>query len=163
MVQHPLIFWEDLVDSGETVLGTTSVSKEEIIEYARRYDPQVFHVDEQAARMTIHGGLIASGFHTCSLVIRVMCDAFLLDSANLGSPGIDELRWTKPVRPGDVLTVKRTLLESRPSSKPERGLLRFLITVANQHGETVMTMRVLNIYRRRASSHAGDGPAPTLP
>lgn len=160
MGSQPSIFWEDMIDTGKTVLGTISVSKDEMIEYARRYDPHDFHVDEEAAGATIYGGLIASGFHVCSLVTRLMYDAFLLDSANLGSPGIDELRWPRPVRPGDVLTVKRTLLESRPTSKPDRGLLRFLISVENQHGETVMTMCVLNIFRRRASSPAGDGAAP---
>lgn len=159
MGSQPSIFWEDIIDTGTTVLGTISVSKDEMIEYAKRYDPHDFHVDEAAAGATIYGGLIASGFHVCSLVTRVMCDSFLLDSANIGSPGIDELRWPKPVRPGDVLTIKRTLLESRPTSKPDRGLLRFLISAKNQHGETVMTMRVVNIFLRRAPSQAGDLPA----
>ena len=129
-----------------------------MIGFARRFDPQAIHVDEEAARATIHGGLIASGMYTCSLVVRVMCDAFLIDAANLGSPGIDELRWPKPVRPGDVLTVKRTLLESRPTSKPDRGLLRFLFSAENQHGETVMTMRVLNLFQRRTAAQAGELP-----
>lgn len=154
MAKHSSIFWEDIIDTGETVLGTTTVSKDEIIEYSSRYDPHDFHVDEEAARKTIHGGLIASGFHTCSLVTRVMCDAYLLESANLGSPGIDELRWPNPVRPGDVLTVKRTVLESRPTSKPDRGLVKFLILAENQRGEPVLTMRLVNIFQRRGKQPA---------
>ena len=159
-MQQPSIYWEDLDGSGETVLGTINVSKDEMLEFARRYDPQPFHVDEQAARLTVHGGLIASGMLTCSLVIRLMCESFLRDSANLGSPGIDELRWPKAVRAGDVLTVKRTLLESRPTSKPGRGLVSFLISVANQHDEIVMTMRVANIFLRRDASQTEQRPIP---
>jgi acyl dehydratase len=156
--KHSSIYWEDVKDTGETVIGTATVSKEEIIEYSSRYDPHDFHIDEDAARHTHYGGIIASGFHTCSLVTRVMCDAYLLESANLGSPGIDELRWPNPVRPGDVLTVKRTVLESRPTSKPDRGLLKFLISAENQKGETVLTMKLVNIFKRRGQSYDGAPP-----
>jgi len=122
-----------------------------ILEFGRRFDPQPFHVDEEAARHSPYGGLIASGWHTVSvcmgLVVRSMLRA---GSGSLGSPGADDIRWLKPVRPGDTLTVETEVIEKRPSaSKPDRGLVKLRRTARNQDGDEVMTMIGLGIFRRR--------------
>jgi len=107
-------------------------------------------VGEEAGVRSIYGGLIASGWHTCALVMRMICDGYLLDSAGLGSPGIDELRWLKPVRPGDTLTAFATVLEARPSSsKPDRGIVLWLWEVFNQHDEQVLSMKGNVMFQRR--------------
>jgi acyl dehydratase len=127
-----------------------TVTREEIIAFAREFDPQPFHTDEAAARQTIYGGLIASGWHTIALYMRLMWDSYLKDTASLGSPGVDEVRWLKPVRPGDTLRARFTVLEAVPSrSKPDRGIVRSLSEVFNQHGEVVMTLRGLGMFGRR--------------
>lgn len=136
-------------------LGSQTISKEAIIAFAREFDPQVFHVDEEAAARTIYGGLIASGWHTGSLLMRQLCDGFLTHTVSFGSPGIDEVRWLKPVRPGDTLSVRLTVLETVPSrSKPDRGVIRTLLEVRNQHGEVVLTLRGLNLLGRRPPAAA---------
>ncbi|MBI2962411.1 MAG: MaoC family dehydratase, partial [Deltaproteobacteria bacterium] len=108
---------------GEIIeLGSRAVGRDEIIEFGRRYDPQPFHVDEQAARESIYGGLIASGWHTASMFMRLMVDGMIAGSRSMGSPGVDEIRWLKPVRPGDTLRGRVVILEVVPSrSKPDRG------------------------------------------
>jgi len=137
--------------SGETIdLGSCTISGEEILEFARRYDPQPFHVDEEAARRSIYGGLIASGWHTAALSMRLLVDSMIGNAESLGSPGVDEIRWLKPVRPGDTLTGRVTVLEVVPSrSKSDRGHIRTRCELVNQRGETVMTIVSLGIYRRR--------------
>ncbi len=144
------VFLEDFV-AGEVIeLGSRSVSREEIVEFARRYDPQPFHIDETAAKASIFGGLIASGWHTASMFMRLFVDRVLGGGASLGSPGIDEIRWPKPVRPDDTLKARVTVLEVVPSrSKPDRGHIRVRYEVFNQSGEMVMTMIGVSIYRRR--------------
>ncbi|HWQ37557.1 MAG TPA: MaoC family dehydratase [Burkholderiales bacterium] len=143
-------YWEDFKIGEKVVLGSKRVTREEIIEFASRYDPQPFHVDERAAKESVYGGLIASGWHTCALVMRVMCDSYLLQSASMGSPGIDNLKWLKPVRPNDVITTHRTTLESRASrSRPDMGIVKFLWEVVNQRAETVMTMEGYGLFGRR--------------
>ena len=123
------------------------------MEFARQFDPQPFHVDEEAARHSMFGGLIASGWHTCALAMRMMCDAYLLEAASLGSPGVENLRWLKPVRPGDVLRVRTTVLEARPmESKPHIGLVRNRWDVFNQKDETVMQMEGYGMFRRRQAA-----------
>jgi len=125
--------------------GSAAVDEAEVIEFARRFDPQPFHVDAEAAAQGSFGGLIASGWHTGSLMMRLLVEHYLSPVASLGSPGIDELRWLAPVRPGDTLSVRVTILETRRSqSKPDRGLVRALMEVLNQRGEVVMSMRALN-------------------
>ncbi|HYA47507.1 MAG TPA: MaoC family dehydratase [Burkholderiales bacterium] len=127
------------------------LTPESIMEFARRYDPQPFHVDEQAARQSAYGGLIASGWHTVSLAMRMICDAYLLDAASLGSPGVNEVRWLKPVRPGDAIRLRMTVLEAKPSrSKPDRGTVLHRWEVFNQKDETVMTMEGYGMFRRRS-------------
>lgn len=126
------------------------VSETLIVEFGRFYDPQPFHTDPQAAKETIYGGLIASGLQTIALAFKLFLESGTLAASSLGSPGLDEIRWTAPVRPGDTIRVVAEVLESRPStSKPDRGILRILYTTLNQRGETVMTMIGNQLLRRR--------------
>lgn len=145
------VYWEDLPVGRIIDLGTCTVSREEVLEFARRYDPQPFHTDEAAAQKSIYGGLIASGWQTCALVMRLLYDGLLNHSASLGSPGVDNIRWLKPVRPGDVLRVRMTVIESHAStSKPDRGIIKLTWEVFNQTDDLVMTMEGMLMYRRRA-------------
>jgi acyl dehydratase len=149
-------YWEDFKTGEVEEIGERRVDRDEIVAFARQFDPQPFHVDEAAARASMFGGLIASGWHTCSLVMRMMCDAYLVDSASLGSPGIDKLKWLKPVRTGDTLRARRTTIETRASkSKPQVGIVSNLWEVFNQNGELVMTMEGYSMFRRR---NPGAGP-----
>ncbi len=143
-------YWEDFKVGEVEQIGGRLVSKDEIIEFARQFDPQSFHVDEAAAQQSMYGGLIASGWHTCAMVMRMMCDAYLLQSVSVGSPGIDNLKWLKPVRPGDTIRAQRTTLETRVSkSKPDIGIVNNLWEVFNQHGEMVMSMQGYGMFRLR--------------
>jgi len=143
-------YWEDFKVGEVEQIGGKRVDKEEMIAFARQYDPQPFHVDEAAAKQSIYGGLIASGWHTCAMVMRMMCDAYMLHSASVGSPGIDNLKWLKPVRPGDTISARRTTLEMRASkSKPDIGIVNNLWEVFNQSGEMVMSMQGYGMFRRR--------------
>ena len=131
--------------------GSHTFTAEEIKTFAGAFDPQPFHIDEEAARRSPFGGLIASGWHTASLCMRLVVALLGPDSGSLGSPGVDELRWLKPVRPGDELSVRAEVLEANPSrSKPDRGLVKFRYTMRNQNGEEVMTMIALGLVLRRA-------------
>ena len=121
-----------------------------MVTFAKRFDPQSFHSDPEAAKLTPFGGLIASGWHTCGLMMRLYVEHYLTHVASLASPGIDELRWLKPVRAGDVLSVRVTVLKAVPSkSKPDRGVVTSFIEVFNQADEAVMTMKVVNIIAPR--------------
>jgi acyl dehydratase len=143
-------YWEDFVQGQVLDLGTVVVSRDEVIEFATRYDPQPFHVDEAAANTSMFGGLIASGWHTCAMVMRLTCDSYLLRAASLGSPGVDSVRWLKPVRPGDTLRAQMTVAETKPSaSKRDRGTIKSQWQVFNQRGELVMTMEGFSMFRRR--------------
>jgi acyl dehydratase len=143
-------YFEDFVVGRTIDIGTRTVSEEEIIDFAKKFDPQPFHVDKEAAANSIYGGIIASGWHTCSMMMRMMVDGFLREAASMGSPGVDEVRWLKPVRGGDTLTVTTTAMETRPStSKPDRGVVVNLWQAKNQHGELVATVRGMGLFRRR--------------
>jgi acyl dehydratase len=143
-------YFEDLEEGQEFELGSRRMEREEMIAFAREYDPQPFHVDEEAARGTPFGGLIASGWHTTALMMRLFAAHFLSPASSLASPGIDELRWLKPVRPGDMLSVRVTVTEARCShSKPEQGVVRSFVEVLNQNGEAVMTLRPISLIRCR--------------
>lgn len=143
-------YWEDFKVGEVEQIGGRRVDKEEVIAFAKQYDPQPFHVDEAAAKQSMYGGLIASGWHTCSMVMRMMCDTYMLQSASVGSPGIDNLKWLKPVRPGDTISARRTTLETRASkSKPDIGIVNNLWEVFNQDGEMVMSMQGYGMFRRR--------------
>ena len=144
-------YWEDFPVGKVTEFGGITLTQEEIMRFARDFDPQPFHIDEEAARHSMFGGIIASGWHTCGLAMRMMCDAYLLESASLGSPGVENIRWLKPVRPGDTLHVRCVVLEARPmESKPHIGLVRNRWEVLNQHNEEVMQMEGYGMFRRRS-------------
>lgn len=156
MAQADYLYLEDLRPGATIELGTCTVSEEEIIAFARAYDPQPFHIDPAAAAATPFGGIIASGWHTCALTMRLMVDNLLLRSASLGSPGIEQLRWTKPVRPGDTLSARVTVLEVRASqSRPDRGTVKIRTEVHNQHGEQVMWMENLGLFACRPAAAPG--------
>ncbi len=139
-------YFEDYIPGSIQVFGTAVVAENEIVEFARRYDPQEFHIDPVAAKQTAFGGLIASGWHTAAMMMRLLVDNYLSSVASLGSPGVDELRWTKPVRPGDTLSVRVTVLDAtRSRSKPDRGIIKSSVEVLNQNDEIVMTMRGVNL------------------
>ena len=150
-----MLYFEDFPVGEVITFGDRLVSADEIVTFARAWDPQPFHVDAEAAKDSQIGELIASGWHTGAMLIRMMCDAYLLDSASEGSPGIDEIRWQKPVKPGDRLTVRRTTLEARVSqSRPGLGIVKFQFDVINQHGETAMVLKSANFLRRRSENAA---------
>ena len=143
-------FFEDYVPGHVHEFGSVAVTEDEVVEFARRYDPQPFHTDLDAARRTQFGGLIASGWQTAGWMMRLVVEHYLSHVASLASPGVDELRWTQPVRPGDTLSVRATVVETRPSaSKPDRGLVRTLFEVLNQRGEVVMSVRAMYMLKRR--------------
>jgi acyl dehydratase len=146
-------YFEDYVPGSVFEYGEIGVSEAEIIEFARRFDPQDMHVDPAAAARGRFGGLIASGWHTAAMMMRLLADNFLPRHASLGSPGLDELRWLQPVRPGDVLRIRVSVLEAtRSRSKPDRGIVRTLVEVLNQHGDVVMSMKPMNIIGCRSGS-----------
>lgn len=139
-------YLEDYEPGSVHVFGKISVEEADIIDFARRFDPQVFHTVPQAAKETIYGGVIASGWHTASLMMRLFVDHYLSAVASLGSPGVDELRWKEPVRPGDTLSLRVTVVETKRSrSKPDRGVLISFIEVINQKELVVMSMRAVNL------------------
>jgi acyl dehydratase len=144
-------YFEDLEVSSETEFGTYEVTREEVIEFARKYDPQPFHLSDEAAAKTHFGRLAASGWHTAAMTMAVIARYVVEDQqAGLGSPGIDELRWLKPVYPGDTLHVRGRILEKTPSrSRPEMGSFRTQTTVSNQDGEAVMRFTSIVLIRRR--------------
>ncbi|HUK05285.1 MAG TPA: MaoC family dehydratase [Burkholderiales bacterium] len=152
-----MLYWEDLRDSGTAEMGSHTFTEEEIIAFARQFDPQPFHVDPEAARHSFFKGLIASGWHTCCIAMRLMVDKYVSRSASLGSPGLDNIRWLAPVRAGDTITYRRVTTSARVSeSKPDIGLLQSRWEAVNQRGETVMTMEGWGMFRRRPPGKAGD-------
>src|SRR6266478_642128 len=143
-------YFEDYVPGAVVEYGEIRVDEAEIIYFARCFDPQDMHVDPEAAARGRFGGLIASGWHTAALTMRLIAEYFLSKGTSLASPGVDELRWLKPVRPGDVLRLRVTVLEATPSrSRSDRGMVRSLVETLNQDGDVVMSMKPMNIIRRR--------------
>lgn len=143
-------YFEDYVAGSVHEFGQITVDEQDVVEFARRYDPQPFHVDREAARSTPFRGVIASGWHTAGLMMRLIVDHYLSHVASLASPGVDELRWTQPVRPGDTLSVRATVLEARRSrSKPDRGIVYTLFEVVNQRGEIAMSVKAMNMLKAR--------------
>jgi len=146
------LYLEDFTPGQVRESPARTLTKDEIVTFARQYDPQPFHVDEDAARHSVFGGLIASGWQTIGIMMRLMWDTFLSDTASLGSPGCDEIRWLAPVRPGDALRARFTVTDVVPSrSKPDRGIVRTFTEVLNQRDEVVMTVRGLGMFGRRPS------------
>ena len=144
-------YFEDFRVGEVLTLGSLTVSEPEIIAFARQFDPQPFHTDPARAKASVFGGLIASGWHTVGLYMRLLVDGMISAMADSqGSPGVDKIEWLKPVRPGDTLTAKVTIVELVPSkSRPDRGTIRTLGEMVNQKGETVMTMRGIGFFGRR--------------
>ncbi len=143
-------YFEDFAEGQVFELGEETVSEQEVLEFARRYDPQPFHVDPEAARRSMYGGLIASGWHTGSIYMGLLVRGMLHDAASLGSAGIDEMRWLKPVRPGDRLRARLTVTSVKPSERhPNRGTIFNLGELFNQDGERVMFVRSSGMFARR--------------
>jgi len=143
-------YLEDFSEGQSFELGEETISEREIVEFARRFDAQPFHVDPEAAKSSIYGGLIASGWHSASLFMGLLVRGLIHDVASMGSPGIDEMRWLKPVRPKDTLRARLTVLGQRPSSKhPDRGLLNCVGELFNQSGERVLLIRWSALIGRR--------------
>jgi len=154
-------YWEDFTPGWQYESPQPrTLTSHEITAFAREYDPQSYHTDEEAAKSSPFGGLIASGWQTCSVAMRLMCDGYLLQTSCIGSPGLDELRWLKPVRPGDALRLHSTVLEQAPSQKdPTRGTVKFRWDVLNQKNEVVCSMTGRQHYRRRTPAAIGDKQA----
>ena len=146
-------YFEDYIPGSVYEFGSMRVEEEEMIEFARRYDPQAYHVDLEAARKSAFGGLIASGWFTAALTMRLLVDQYLSRVASMGSPSAGEVRWLRPVRPGDELSLRVEILETRRSeSKPDRGVVRAFVEVLNQHREVVMTREAVGIVRCRTAA-----------
>ncbi|MGE0876359.1 MAG: MaoC family dehydratase [Burkholderiales bacterium] len=151
------LYWEDFEIGSAVDMGSHTFTADDIVAYARQFDPQPFHIDPDAAKRSVFGGLIASGWHTCAVGMRLMCDDYINRSMSMGAPGVDNIRWPNPVRAGDTITYRRVLLEKRASnSRPEMGLLKTRWEAVNQHGETVLSMEGWGMFGRR---HAGVTPA----
>jgi acyl dehydratase len=145
-----MIHLDDLAPGQVYPLGRRTLSRDEIVAFARDWDPQPFHLDEEAGAASIYDGLIASGWHTACVFMRLFADGLLSRAAALGSPGVDELRWLRPVRPGDTLEARIEILEVRPSrSKPDRGIARLRSVMINQHQDEVLTFVANVMFRRR--------------
>ena len=143
-------YWEDMPVGSTRDLGTITPTAEEIFAFATQFDPQPFHLDEEAAKQSVFGGLCASGWHTCSMAMRLMVTNFLLESSSQGSPGLENIKWLKPVFPGDTLRLQHTVVESRPMTKRlDVGLVRTVWAMFNQRGEQVLHMEGYGMFRRR--------------
>ena len=143
-------YFEDYVPGLTVDCGSFSISEADIIAFAKEYDPQPFHIDPVAAASGPFGGLIASGWHTISMTMRLLVEHFISPETGLGAAGVDEIRWPRPVRPGDTLRVRATVLQARRSkSKPDRGIIRSATEAANQHGETVLRLTAINFVLAR--------------
>ena len=146
----PLLYFEDFPEGYTAEVGTFRLSAEEIIDFARRYDPQPMHVDPEAARVSIYGGLIASGWQTVACYMRLLVDSVIGQSASMGSPGVDSVRWLKPVRPDETLRGRFIVLESRLSnSRPDWGIVRSRGEVLAPDDEVVMRLEAVNFFARR--------------
>ena len=150
-----MLYFEDF-PAGEVVeFGDREVTAEEIIAFARQFDPQPFHLSEEAGRASVAGGLIASGWHTASMMMRIIVDAMLFDAAGQGSPGMEAIDWLKPVRPGDRLRVRRITVSARSSrSRPDIGVIDARFELMNQNREIVMTQQGSMFFRRRPGAEA---------
>jgi acyl dehydratase len=146
-------FWEDMAVGQVRDLGTISPSREDIIAFASQFDPQPFHLDDAAGTASVFGGLCASGWHTCSMAMRLMVTNFLQQTSSLGSPGLENIQWKKPVYPNDTLRLQTTVLETKPMGRrPDVGMTRNLWEMFNQHGDKVLHMEGWGMFRRRHPS-----------
>ena len=148
-------FFEDIKADQVYEFGTITVSEKDIIDFARQFDPQDFHLDPAKAASSLFGGIVASGWHTTAVVMRLYVDHYLSHVANLGSPGVEDIRWPNPLRPGDTLRIRVTILEARPSrSKPDRGIVRVHVEAINQTNNLVLSMIGVSFVGRRRESSA---------
>jgi len=144
------IYFEDFVPGTTETYGPRTVTREEIIAFATEFDPQLMHVDEEAAKKTMLGGLSASGWHTCAIMMRLLCDGLVSRSSSMGAPGVDEVKWLKPVRPGDALSARVTILGKRePKSRPDMGFVQMRCDLLNQHGEVVLEATYPGMFAKR--------------
>jgi len=151
------LYWEDFVPGRVTEYGPRLITREEIVGFAAEFDPQPMHLDEEAARHSMLGGLSASGWHACCILMRMSADGFVLNSSSMGAPGVDEVRWLAPIRPGDRLTLRVTVLETRASnSRPDMGFVRCRFDLNNAAGEPVMNLTTSLMMGRR---NGGTGAA----
>ena len=158
METRPIRYFEDFVEGQTLDLGSTEFTERGIIAFASEFDPQPMHTDPEAARSSVYGGLIASGWQTATSYMRLLVDSVMRDSRSIGSPGIDNLRWLKPVRPGDTLRGRFTVLDTKPSrSRPDWGIVRSRGEMLNQHGEVVMQVEAVNFFGRRAAGSEAGG------
>jgi acyl dehydratase len=147
-------YFEDYIVGSVHEFGAVPVNELDVIDFGNRFVPLPYHTDPEAAKKSIYGGLIASGWHTAAMMMRLYTDHYLSQAANLGSPGGDELRWTKPVFPGDELSIRVTVLDTRRSdSKPDRGIVQSFVEVLNQKREVVMSVKMANFVRRRGAAN----------
>jgi acyl dehydratase len=145
-----MLHWEDFQPGAVAVYGPRLVTREEILAFAAEFDPQPMHLDEAAASATLLGGLGASGWHSCCLLMRMIADGFILDSSSMGGPGVEEVRWLKPLRPGTRIRIRSTVLESRASnSRPQMGLVKFLFEVVDDLDTTLTTLKTTIMFGRR--------------
>ncbi|MEJ8572236.1 MaoC family dehydratase [Microbaculum marinum] len=148
--------FEDFTPGDVVEFHHVTVTEDDIIDFATDWDPQPMHLDEEAGKASILGGLTGSGWHMVCLLMRGMCDGFLLGSTSAGSPGVNEIRWLKPLRPGDELTMRYEVMSARTSkSRPGIGIVHFKFETINQNGETIMTMDNPIMFRRRETAEAG--------
>ena len=144
------LYWEDFTVGESVEMGSHHFSAQEIVDFARQFDPQPFHVDPEAARESFYGTLIASGWHSCSIAMRLMCDSYVNRTRSMGSPGVDNIRWLAPVQAGDTLSFRYTVLEARASrSRPDAGLMRTQWEAFNQDGVRVLSMEGWSMIGRR--------------
>ena len=146
----PMLHWEDFQPGAVAIYGPRLVTREEIVAFAAEFDPQPMHLDEAAASATLLGGLGASGWHGCCLLMRMIADGFLLDSSSMGGPGVDEVRWLKPLRPGTRIRIRSTVLDARASnSRPELGLVKFMFEMLDDADATLTTLSTTLMFGRR--------------
>jgi acyl dehydratase len=143
------LYWEDFQPGAVAMYGPRLVTREEIVAFAAEFDPQPMHLDETAARGTMLGGLAASGWHICCLMMRIIADGYVLNSASMGGPGVEELRWISPLRPGTQIRVRTTVIDTRPSkSRPAMGLTKFKIDMIDETDACLMTLTTTQMFGR---------------
>lgn len=157
MSDSQALYFEDFRPGRRFVSSSVTMHEAEIMDFAFKYDPQPFHISKPAAEESMYGGIIASGFHTLAVIFRMMHQENVFNACNIGSPGIEELRWLKPVHAGDTIHAEMEVLAAEPSSsRPERGRVRMAWTARNQNGEAVMTMTIVHIMLRRPGARAAE-------
>jgi acyl dehydratase len=148
----PKLHWEDFQAGAIAIYGPRRVTREEIIAFAAEFDPQPMHLDEAAASATLLGGLASSGWHSCCLLMRMIADGFLLESSSMGGPGVEEVRWLKPLRPGTQVRIRATVLDTRASrSRPEMGLVKFLFEMLDDSDMVLTDLTTTLMLGRRAA------------